>query len=28
LADRVIRVNRQSLSAGVSVAYRLIVEGN
>ncbi len=28
LADRVIRVDRQSLSAGVSVAYRLIVEGN
>ena len=28
LADRVLKVNRHSLSAGTSVAYRLIVEGN
>ena len=28
LADRVIRVKRHSLSAGISEAYRLIVEGN
>lgn len=27
LADRVLRVVRQSPSAGVTVAYRLIVEG-
>ena len=28
LADRVLKVNRHSLSAGTSVAFRLIVEGN
>ena len=28
LADRVLKVKRHSLSAGTSVAYRLIVEGN
>ena len=28
LADRVLKVVRQSPSAGVSVAYRLIVEGS
>ena len=28
IADRVVKVIRQSPSAGKSVAYRLIVEGN
>ena len=28
LADRVLKVNRHSLSAGTSIAFRLIVEGN
>ena len=28
LADRVVRVTRPSPTAGLSVAYRLIVEGN